>query len=96
MELSILIQAIDELGKMGEVKVTEWIRGGQTAWMKNIQKGNDSAHGKSPPNLSGGGHLSASVLLLDTYLVLSHLLHMEKQYREHMPAYNLQKKGGVQ
>ena len=28
-ELSILIQAIDELQKMGEVKITEWIRGGQ-------------------------------------------------------------------
>ena len=43
-ELSILIQAIDELGKMGEVKVTEWVRGGQIAWMENIQKGNESAH----------------------------------------------------
>jgi len=30
---------------------------------------------------NGGGHLSASVLLLDTYLVLSHLLHMKKNNR---------------
>ena len=30
-ELSILIQAINELGEMGEVKVTEWVRDGQIA-----------------------------------------------------------------
>ena len=33
-ELSVLIQAIVELGKMGEVKVTEWVRGGEIAWME--------------------------------------------------------------
>lgn len=37
-ELSILILAIDELRKMGEVKVTEWVRGGQIAWMQNVQR----------------------------------------------------------
>jgi hypothetical protein len=31
---------------MGEVKVTEWVRGGQIAWMESIQKGNESAHEK--------------------------------------------------
>lgn len=51
-ELSILINAIDELGKMGEVKITEWIRGGCTAWMSNITKRATSAYGKSPPGLS--------------------------------------------
>ena len=94
-ELSILIQAIDELGKMGEVKVTEWVQGGQIAWMESIQKRNESAHGKSPPNQNGGGHSSASVLLLGIYLVLSSLLHMKKQYRDRMPAYNQQKRGEV-
>jgi hypothetical protein len=60
---------------MGEEKVTEWIRDGQIAWMENIAKGNESAYGKSPPNLSknGGGHLSDSVQLQDTHLVLSSL-----------------------
>ena len=35
-ELSILILATDELCKMGEVKVTECVRGGQIAWMQNV------------------------------------------------------------
>ena len=52
IELSILIKAIDELGKMGEVKVTEWIRGGQTAWMKNIPRSKAKAYGVSPTGLS--------------------------------------------
>ena len=52
IELSILIKAIDELGKMGEVKVTEWIRGGQTAWMKNIPRSKATAYGASPTGLS--------------------------------------------
>ena len=47
-----MILAIDELRKMGEVKVTEWVRGGQIAWMQNVQRASESAHGKSPPNLS--------------------------------------------
>lgn len=51
-ELKILIQAIDELGKLGEVKITEWIRGGQLAWMKDIQQATHSTHGKSTPRLS--------------------------------------------
>jgi len=52
-ELSSLIQAvaIDELKSMGEVKVTEWVRGGEFAWMQKIEKGNPFAHGSSPPNL---------------------------------------------
>lgn len=52
MELQILLKAIDELPKMGEVKVTEWIRGGQIAWMRDITKHDNSAYGKSPPGLS--------------------------------------------
>ena len=52
-ELAILIQAIDELGNLGEVKIAEWIRGGQMAWMKTKQgSGDTSAYGKSPPGLS--------------------------------------------
>ena len=30
--------AIDGLQKMGEVKIMEWIRGGQVAWMNNVRK----------------------------------------------------------
>lgn len=51
-ELSILMQAIDELQKMGEVKSTEWIRGGQVAWMTDVRKAPVSAHGKSPSHLT--------------------------------------------
>ena len=51
-ELALLIQAIDELKNLGEVKITEWIRGGNVAWMQNIVKSNPSAYGKSPPGLS--------------------------------------------
>ena len=47
-----MILAIDELRKIGEIKVTEWVRGGQIAWMQNVQRASESAHGKSPPNLS--------------------------------------------
>ena len=65
-ELSILILAIDELCKTGEVKVTEWVRGGQIAWMQNIQRASESAYGRSPLNIiflrNGGEHLSANVL----------------------------------
>ena len=50
-ELSILLKAINDLPKMGEVKVTECIRGGQISW-KDITKHDDSAYGKSPPGLS--------------------------------------------
>ena len=52
IELSILIKAIDELGKMGEVKVTEWIQGEQTAWIKNIPRSKATAYGASPTGLS--------------------------------------------
>ena len=51
-ELALIIQAIDELKGLGEVKVTEWIRGGNVAWMQNIVKSNPSAYGKSPNGLS--------------------------------------------
>ena len=37
---------------MGEVKVTEWIRSGQTAWMKNIPRTKATAYGASPTGLS--------------------------------------------
>ena len=51
-ELALLIQAIDKLKNLGEVKITEWIRGGNVAWMQNIVKLNPSAYGKSPHGLS--------------------------------------------
>jgi len=51
-ELALLIQAIDELKTLGEVKVTEWIRGGEIAWMQQISRCESSAYGKSPPRLS--------------------------------------------
>ena len=37
---------------MGEVKVTEWIRGGQISWMSSIEPSADSAYGQSAPGLS--------------------------------------------
>ena len=51
-ELALLIQAIDELKSLGEVKITAWLRGGNVAWMQNIVKANPSAYGKSPHGLS--------------------------------------------
>ena len=51
-ELALLIQAIDKLKNLGEVKITEWIRGGNVAWMESIVKSNPSAYGKSPCGLS--------------------------------------------
>ena len=55
IELSILIKTINELGKMGVVKLTEWIRGGQTAWMKTIPRSKawrNCLYGASPTGLS--------------------------------------------
>ena len=53
-ELKLLIDAIKELGNRGEVKIAEWIRGGQLTWMKDIQidRNVTSAYGKSPKGLS--------------------------------------------
>ena len=45
-ELALLVSAIDELGNRGEVRVTEWIRGGQLAWMKGIEIKPNSVYGK--------------------------------------------------
>ena len=53
-ELSILITAIDELGNRGEVKITEWIRGGQLTWVKDVRQKEETAYGKSPKGLSKG------------------------------------------
>ena len=68
-ELSILIKAIDELPKMGEVKITEWIRGGQIAWMKNVLNmrclHTVAVHQVYPK--SGGGDSSVNVLQQGTY-----------------------------
>lgn len=36
-ELDIFITAIDELGNRGEVKITDWIRGRQLTWMKDVK-----------------------------------------------------------
>ena len=53
-ELKILITAIEELGNRGEVKITDWIRGGQLTWMKDIMLREETAYGKSPKGLSKG------------------------------------------
>ena len=53
-ELKVLITAIDELGNRGEVKITDWIRGGQLTWMKDIIRNEETAYGKSPKGLSKG------------------------------------------
>ena len=51
-ELALLIQVIDELKSLGEVKITAWLRSGNVAWMQNIVKVNPSAYGKSLHGLS--------------------------------------------
>jgi len=44
LELTLLLQAIDELKNVGEI--TEWIRGGNVAWMQNVTKLSPSAYGQ--------------------------------------------------
>ena len=44
-QLAMLVSAIDELGNKGEVKVTEWIRGGELTWMKDIAVSSNSVYG---------------------------------------------------
>ena len=51
-ELTLLIQAVNELKNMGEVKVTEWLRGGEISWMQKVIKSDPSAYNRSPSNLS--------------------------------------------
>ena len=53
-ELSILTTTIDELGNNGEVKITDWIRGGQLTGMKDIRQKEETAYGKIPKGLSKG------------------------------------------
>ena len=53
-ELSIPTTAIDKLGNCGEVKITDWIRGGQLTWMKDIRQKEETAYGKSPKGWSKG------------------------------------------
>ena len=48
-ELSLLIQAVDELQ---DLKLTEWVWGGETAWMQKIVRSDPSAHSRIPPSLS--------------------------------------------
>ena len=45
-ELAILAAAVDELGNRGEVKITEFIRGGQLAWIKDVNITPNSVYGK--------------------------------------------------
>ena len=48
----LLIQTVNELKKMGEVNVTEWLRGGEFAWMQKVTKSDPFTYNKRPPNLS--------------------------------------------
>ena len=34
------------------MKLTEWVWGGETAWMQKIVRSDPSAHSRSPPSLS--------------------------------------------
>ena len=36
------------------MKITDWIRGGQLTWMKDIRQREETAYGKSPKGLSKG------------------------------------------
>jgi len=70
-ELAILIQVIDEPGNLGEVKIAEWIRGGQMAWMKTKQgSGDTSAYGKVHLDFHeiGGGPLFFRLPQEGTYM----------------------------
>lgn len=54
-KIQILIRAIDELGNRGKAEISEWIRGGQVAWMKAVivdRTSQNSAYECSPPGLS--------------------------------------------
>ena len=85
-ELTLLIQAIDELKNMGEVKVTKWLRGGEIAWMQKVTKSDLSAYNRSPPNLSrnGGERLFARFLLLGSFCGLLNQLLLEQTSKVHM------------
>ena len=51
--------------------MTEWVRGGQIAWMESIQKGNESLLEKAHQIFlkNGGSYSFASVLLLDSCVI---------------------------
>ena len=55
-ELSLMVNAIDEIGTKGEKKFAQFIRGSNEAWIKNLPNfdpsSSSTAYGKSPPNLS--------------------------------------------
>ena len=57
-ELALVIKAIEELGKRGEKKIAQFIRGGNLAWIHEISDFNpqdpQSSYGKSPQELSLG------------------------------------------
>ena len=74
-ELTLLIQAVDELKNMGEVKVTEWLRG--------VTKNDPSAYNKVHQIYQeGGGECSFArfLLLVSSYSVLNQLL-LEQVFR---------------
>ena len=52
LKLCVLVQTINELPSLGEVKVTEWVRGGEIAWMRNVNRHDPTAYNSSPPGLS--------------------------------------------
>ena len=55
-ELTLLVNAIDEIGTKGEKKLAQFIRGSNGAWNKNLPNfdpsSSSTAYGKSPANLS--------------------------------------------
>ena len=71
-ELALVIKAIEELGKRGEKKIAQFIRGGNLAWIHEISDFNpqdpQSSYGKSPQELSLGYRVPSldKLMLLDT------------------------------
>ena len=52
-ELTIMVNAIDEIGTKGEKKLAQYVRCGNEAWIKSLANLSASkAYGRSPPNLT--------------------------------------------
>ena len=65
-ELKILMNALDELGCKGEVKVAEWIRGSKVSWT--------NAHNKQA--FSYGNHLGKDITFWRTFIKQCHVVSL--------------------
>ena len=65
-EMKVLINALDEVGCKGEVKVAEWIRGSNISWT--------DSHNKKP--FSYGNHCGKSITFWRTFIKQCHVLSL--------------------